>query len=54
MGSAGNSITIDEDEFLSETMTPPAPQQAPAMEPRPVLRSVEKPQNSSAARQPFD
>ena len=35
-GSAENAITIDEDEGFSETMTPPAPQQPPAMEP-PVL-----------------
>ena len=53
-GSAGNPITIDEDEGFSETMTPPAPQQPPAMEPRPDLRSIEKLQTSSAARQLFD
>ena len=38
-GSAEKPITIDEDEGFSETMTPPAPQQPPAMEPRPALRS---------------
>ena len=53
-GSAENTITIDEDEGFSETMTSPAPQQPPAMEPRPALRSIENLQNSSAARQYFD
>ena len=53
-GSAENPITIDEDEGFSETMTPPAPQKPPAMEPRPALRSIENLQNSSAARQLFD
>ena len=48
-GSDENPITIDEDEGFSETMTPPAPQQQPAMEPRPALRSIEYLQNSSAA-----
>ena len=48
-GSVENPITIDEDEGFSETMTPPAPQQPPAMEPRPTLRSIENLQNSSAA-----
>ena len=55
-GSAENPITIDEDEGFSETMTPQntPPQQPPAMEPRPALRSIENLQNSSAARQLFD
>ena len=53
-GSAENPITIDEDEGFSETMTPPAPQQPPAMVFRPALRSIENLQNSSAARQFFD
>ena len=53
-GSAENTITIDEDEGLSEKMTPPVPQQPPAMEPRPALRSIENLQISSAARQLFD
>ena len=53
-GSAENPITIDEDEGFSETMTPSAPQQPPAMESRPALRSIENLQNSSAARQLFD
>ena len=37
MGSAENSIIIDEDAGFSETMTPAAPQQLPAMAPRPAL-----------------
>ena len=51
-----NPITIDEDEGFSETMTPQntPPQQPPAMEPRPALRSIEILQNSSTARQLFD
>ena len=55
-GSVDNPITIDEDEGFSETMTPQntPPQQPPAMEPRPALRSIENLQNSSAARQLFD
>ena len=55
-GSAENPITIDEDEGFSETMTPQntPPQQPPAMEPRPALRSIENPDKSSAARQLFD
>ena len=55
-GSAENPITIDEDEGFSETMTPKnsPPQQAATVESRPVLRSRENLQNSSAARQPFD
>ena len=53
-GSVENPITIDEDEGFSETMTPPAPQQPPAKDPRPALRSIENLQNSSAARQLFD
>ena len=55
-GSAENLITIDEDEGFSETMTPQntPPQQPPAMEPRPALRSIENLQNSSVARQLFD
>ena len=45
--SAENSITIDEDEGLSETMTPKwtPPQQPPEMEPHPALRSIENIQN---------
>ena len=56
MGSAENSITIDGDEGLSETMTSQntPPQQPPEMEPLPALRSLENLQNSSAARQLFD
>ena len=54
VGLAENPITIDEDEGFSETMTPPAPQQPPAMEPRPDLRSIENLQNSSAVRQLLD
>ena len=55
-GSAEIYITINEDEGFSETMTPQntPPQQAPAMEPRPALRSIDRLQNSSAARQLFD
>ena len=55
-GSVENLITIDEDEGFSETMTPQntPPQQPPAMEPRPALRSIENLPNSSAARQLFD
>ena len=53
-GSAENPIPIDEVEGFSETMTTPAPQQPPAMEPRLALRSIENLQNSSAARQFFD
>ena len=55
-GSVENPITIDEDEGFSETKTPQntPPQQPPAMEPRPALRSIENLQNSSAARQLFD
>ena len=55
-GSVENPITIDEDEGFSETMTPQntPPQQPPAMEPRPALRSIENLQHSSAARQLFD
>ena len=55
-GSVENPITIDEDEGFSETMTPQntPPQQPPAMEPRPALRSIENLQNSSAARQLFE
>ena len=54
--SVKNLITIDEDEGFSETMTPQntPPQQPPAMEPRPALRSIENLQNSSAARRLFD
>ena len=52
--SVENPITIDEVEGFSETMTPPAPQQPPAMEPRPALRSIENLQISSAARQLSD
>ena len=56
IGSAEKPITIDEDEGFSETMTPHInpPQQPPAMETRPALRSIENLQNSSAARQLFD
>ena len=55
-GSAENPITINEDEGFSETMTPQKtpPQQPPAMEPRPALRSIENLQNFYAARQLFD
>ena len=53
-GSAENPITIDEDEGFSETMTPSVPQQPPAMEPRPALRSIGNLQNSSAAGQLID
>ena len=55
-GSAEKSIKIDEDEGFSETMTPQntPPQQPPAMEPRPALRSIQNLQNSSATRQFFD
>ena len=55
-GSVVNHITIDEDEGFSETMTPQntPPQQPPAIEPRPALRSIENLHNSSAARQLFD
>ena len=55
-GSVDNPITIDEDEGFSETMTPQntPPQQPPALEPRPSLRSIENLQNSSADRQLFD
>ena len=53
-GSAENPNTKDEDEGFSETMTPPAPQQPPAMEPCPALRTIENLQNSSAARQLSD
>ena len=55
-GLAENPITLDEDEGFSETMTPQntPPKQPPAMEPLPALRSIEKLQNSSAARQLFD
>ena len=55
MGPAENPITIDEDEGYS-TMTPQntPPQQPPAMEPRPALRSLENLQKFSAARQHFD
>ena len=55
-GSAKNPITIDEFEGFSETMTPQNtfPQQPPAMEPRPALRTIEILQNFSAARQLFD
>ena len=52
MGSAKNSITIDEDEGFTETMTPPAPQQP--LQPHPALHSIENLQNSSAARLLFD
>ena len=38
-GSAENPITIDEDEGLLLTMTPPTPQQP--LQPRPALRSIE-------------
>ena len=55
-GSVENPITKDEDEELSETMTPQntSPQEPPAMEARPALSSIENLQNSSAARQLFD
>ena len=55
-GRAENPITIFEYEGFSETVTPQntPSQQPPAMEPRPVLRSLENLQNSSAARQLFD
>ena len=55
-GSAENSITIDEDEGFSETMTPQntPSHQSPAMEPRLSLRSIENLQNSSVVRQLFD
>ena len=53
-GSAENPNTKDEDEGFSETMTPPAPQQSPAMEPCPALRTIENLQDSSAARQLSD
>ena len=53
-GSAESPITTGDDEGFSETMTPSAPQPAPAMEPRPALRSIENLQSSSAARQLFD
>ena len=53
-GSAESPIAIDEDDGFSEAMTSSAPQQPPAMEPRPALRSIENLQNSSAARQLFD
>ena len=54
--SVENPITINEDDGFSETMPPQntLPQQPPAMEPRPALRSIENLQNSSAARQLFD
>ena len=51
-GSPENSITVDEDEGFSETMTPPTPQQP--LQPRPTLRSIKNLQNSSAARHLFD
>ena len=54
MRSAEKSISIDEDEGFSETMRSPAPQQPPAMEPRPALPSIQNGHNSSAARQPFN
>ena len=56
MNPSENPITIDEDEGFSETMTPQntPPQQPPAMEPPPALRSLENLENSSAARQLFD
>ena len=47
MGSAEQPIARDEDEGFSETIaqnTPP--QQPPAMEPRPHLRSLENLENS--------
>ena len=55
-GSVENPITINEDEGFSETMTPQnsPPQQPPAMEPRSALRSIEKLENPSAARQLFN
>ena len=55
-GLAENTITIDEDEGFSETMTPQNthPQQPPAMEHRPALPSIENLQNSFSARQLFD
>ena len=48
-GSAKNPIIIDQDEGFSETMTPPALQQA--LQPCPALRSIEDLQKS---RQLFD
>ena len=50
-GSDKNPITIVEDEGFSEAMTPPALQPRP--QPRPALRSMEKLQKCSAARQPY-
>ena len=54
--SVENPITIEEDEGFSKRRTPvsKAPRQSPAMEARPVLRSMENLQNSSAARQLFN
>ena len=57
-GSVENPITIEEDEGFSEprTLVSEPPRQPPAMEQRPVLRSIENLQNfeNSAARQLFD
>ena len=55
-GSAENPITNDEHEGFSETMTPQntPPQQPPATERRPALRSIENLQNSSATRELSD
>ena len=53
-GSVENPITIDEDEGFSEPRTPVSEQPSETPETRPVLRSIEKLQNSSAAPQLFD
>ena len=57
-GSVENPITIEEDEGFSEprTQVSEPPVQPPAMEARPVLRSIESLPNfeNSAARQLFD
>ena len=51
-GSVDNPIIIEKDEGFSEPRTPVS--EPPVMEARPALRSIEKLQNSSAARQFFD
>ena len=55
-GSVEKPITIEGDEEFSESRTPVSEptRQPQAMEARPALRSIEKLQNSSAARQFFE
>ena len=55
-GFVEKPVPIDKDEGFSEPRAPVSepPKLSPAIETRPALRSIEKLQNSSPARQLFD